>query len=141
MIYFPERKKTISYWNNNESLLCDIWWIAIFSLCWPLILLHHIPNRFFSISFHVFSISAGSQLTLYPKAGQTWPRISPPPPPSVDLFQEALDPGNCPFFCRTQEQCSAFLNSVLRICIIFQDPDLGSRSVPWCSRIRICKLL
>ncbi len=36
--------------------------LVVSSLCWPLTLLHHIPNRLLAILSHVSSISAGFQL-------------------------------------------------------------------------------
>jgi hypothetical protein len=54
--------------NNSDNFL--------FSLCWLLILLHHVQKGFFSISSHVFPISAGFQLILFPGVGG--PAPSPP---------------------------------------------------------------
>jgi hypothetical protein len=35
----------------------------------------HVQNGFFSVSSHVFPISSGFQLTLFPRARWAWPRI------------------------------------------------------------------
>jgi hypothetical protein len=56
--------------------------------------MHIFQNGFFSISSHVIPISARS-IDSFPQS-----RVgrAPLPFPSVDWFQEALDPGNCRFF-------------------------------------------
>ncbi len=48
-----------------------------FSLCWPLILLHHSRNGFLAASTHGFPISAGFQPTLFTKTGRTGPFYPP----------------------------------------------------------------
>jgi hypothetical protein len=69
MISSPKRKNsghitnTISHFFNDVRLTM----VAIFSLCWLLILLNHVQNGFSSISSHVFPIPAGFQLTLFPR--------------------------------------------------------------------------
>jgi hypothetical protein len=45
---------------------------VVSSLCWPLTLLHHIPNRLLAILSHVSSISAGFQLP--PPTPTRWAR-------------------------------------------------------------------
>ncbi len=79
MIYSPARKKyshTMMY--GYESLITLIYSeLIIFSLCWPLILLHYVPNGFHHVYCHVFPISAGFQLTLSPKQGGPGPAPAP----------------------------------------------------------------
>ncbi len=57
-------------WLHNEYYETLLWdypvLITNFSLCWPLILLHHVS----STSSHIFPISAGFQLTLFPRVGR-----------------------------------------------------------------------
>ncbi len=69
MVYSPERKKNGYITNIISHFFQDIriTMVTIFSLCQPLILLHHARNGFFSISSHVFAISEGFQLTLFPR--------------------------------------------------------------------------
>jgi hypothetical protein len=43
--------------------------VIIFSLCW-LLIIHHIQNGYFFTSLYVFPISAGFQLTLFPRVKQ-----------------------------------------------------------------------
>jgi hypothetical protein len=67
VIYSPERK-TQGYITNITShsfYIIQLLIIAIFSLCSPLILLHHVRNGFSLICPQVFPISAGFQLTLF----------------------------------------------------------------------------
>jgi hypothetical protein len=47
--------------------------VIIFSLCWPLILLHHVQNGLFPLFSHVSLISARFQLALFPRVGQVGP--------------------------------------------------------------------
>ncbi len=55
--------------------------LAISSLCWPLILPHHVPNRFLVVLHHVSSISAGFQLFFFsPIGGPAWPCLGLPLP-------------------------------------------------------------
>ncbi len=81
------------------SLRLQLSMVTIFSLCWPLILLCHVWTRFSSTSSHVFPISVGFQVTLFPRVGRAGPFT---PPLSSDRFQEALDLDNCPFLCQAQ---------------------------------------
>jgi hypothetical protein len=81
MIYSPERKNnsytTILVYVSLIIILCSKQ--IVFSLCWPLILLHHVPNMFLLVSCHVSPISARFQLTLFPKTGWAWPCVCPLP--------------------------------------------------------------
>ncbi len=75
MIYSPERN---TQWLHNEHykslLLCyPIIDVIIISLCWPLILFHHVRNGFSLTCPHVFPISAGFQLTLFLEVGRAVP--------------------------------------------------------------------
>jgi hypothetical protein len=69
-----------------NHLYNDMWWIAIFSLCWSLILLHYVLNEFLSVSSHVSPISSGFQMILSFQIGQAWPCICPPPRPVPGSF-------------------------------------------------------
>ncbi len=98
MIYSPERN---TQWLHNENykslLLCYlIIDVIIISLCWLLILFHHVRNGFPLTCPHVFPISAGFQLTLFLEVGRAVP-LAPPPPICRPV------PGSCgsreqPFF-------------------------------------------
>ncbi len=50
--------------------------VTIFSLCWLLILIHHVRNEFSSTFSHLFPISAGFQLTLFLRVRQARPLTS-----------------------------------------------------------------
>jgi hypothetical protein len=54
--------------------------MAISSLCCPLILPHHVPNRFLFILHHVSFISAGFQLIFSRSNRRAWPCLSLPLP-------------------------------------------------------------
>jgi hypothetical protein len=80
VIYSPERK------NNNYirilrvasfELFINTKKITISSLCWLLILLHHVQNGFLFASSHGFPFSAGFKLTLFTRTG--WPGPFSPP--------------------------------------------------------------
>jgi hypothetical protein len=103
MIYSPERKKNNGYITNVMShffYAIQLSIVIIFSLDWPLFLLHHIRNGSSFTSPHVFPISAGFYLTFFSQSEAGW---APQPPLSIDRLQEALDSGNCPFLCRAQQ--------------------------------------
>ncbi len=51
--------------------------VTIFSLCWPLVLLHHVWNGFLFASSHGLPISAGFQLTLLLGLGRPGPFFLP----------------------------------------------------------------
>ncbi len=55
-------------WRQPGSIPGDTM-VIIFSLCWPPILHHHVQNGLSLISY-VFPISAGFQLTLFPRVGR-----------------------------------------------------------------------
>jgi hypothetical protein len=61
--------------------------LAISSLCWPLILLHHVPNRFLFVLHHVSSISAGFQLIFSLPNEWAWPCFGLPLPLSNPSLQ------------------------------------------------------
>ncbi len=52
--------------------------LAIFSLYWPLILQHHVLNRFLVVLHHISSISAGSQLSFSRPNRWAWPCLGLP---------------------------------------------------------------
>ncbi len=94
MIYSPKEKKNNGHITNITSQLfrvIQLLMVAIFSLCWPLIILHHVQNGSSFISSHVFPHLFWVPTDSFPqsKAGS-----APHPPLPVDQFQEALDPGN-----------------------------------------------
>ncbi len=101
--FIPLKEKTAITHGYYESLLLNYSTteITIFSLCWPLILLHHVWNGFLFASSHGSPISAGFQLTLFPGTRCARP-FSPLP---VNHFLEAQDPGNCPLLCWAQSPC------------------------------------
>jgi hypothetical protein len=75
-VLFSRKKKNNGYIMNATSHFFEaiqLSMVTIFSLCWPLILLRHVRNRFSSTSCHVFSISVGFQLTLFPRVGLAGP--------------------------------------------------------------------
>ncbi len=55
MVYSPERNQMITRQDTKFDALLN-------TQCWPLILLHHVLNRFLFVLHHVSSISAGFQL-------------------------------------------------------------------------------
>ncbi len=70
------KEKNNGYITNTTSHFfedIELVMVTIFSLYWPLILLHHVRNGFPSTSSHVFPISAGFQLTLFPRVGRARP--------------------------------------------------------------------
>jgi hypothetical protein len=95
MIYSPERKKNNGYITNTTSHSFEaiqLLMVIIFSLCWPLILLHHVQNGF-SSTYHVFPISAGFQLTLFlgvRRAGSLSPSAHRPVPGSRGSRQKPI---------------------------------------------------
>ncbi len=60
---------------------------SIYSLCWPLTLLHHVPNRLLAGLNHVSSISAGFQQSPTTHARRDRPCLSFPLPLPCSPFQ------------------------------------------------------
>ncbi len=75
-IFILLKEKTQQLHNEYYKLLFlyySVIGVIIFSLCCPLILLHHVRNGFLLICPHVFPISAGLQLTLFLEMGRAGP--------------------------------------------------------------------
>ncbi len=84
VIYSPERNQ--SSYNGLRCLASSSWTLVLimFSLCWPLTLLHYISNWhdiLYVISSHVSSISAGSLLPSSLLLGGPGPVSACPSPP------------------------------------------------------------
>ncbi len=90
---------------------------TIFSLCWPLILLHHVLNGFLFSSSHGFAISVRFQLTFFTRSRWAGPFFSPFP---ANRFQEALDPDNCPLPCQAQCNCNDSAVSLISLIWLYR---------------------
>ncbi len=117
--------KEKTQWLRNEyfgSLLYVIQLIivAIFSLCWLLILFHHVQNWFSNTSPHVFPVFAGFQLTLFRgvrQAGFSPPSVCRPVPGSSRSRQLPVSlPGTSitesPQYCQVKSRFHHLVRSV-----------------------------
>jgi hypothetical protein len=59
--------------------------------------------------------------------------LAPHPPPSVDQFQEVLDPSNCPFLCRAHVMLHVCVDCCMFMSMLHVHVNAGCPCWWWCS--------